>query len=71
MPVRVVLSDLDDTLFDHTTTTRIALTRVRDAVPEFTRWSLDELDARHRELLERLHVEIGRASCRERVFRVV
>lgn len=64
IPVRVVLSDLDDTLFDHSSTTRIALAEVREAVPELGRWSLDELDARHRDLLDRLHAEVlaGRLS---------
>jgi putative hydrolase of the HAD superfamily len=64
VPLRVVLSDLDDTLFDHSNTTRLALSRVRAAAPELARWSLDELDARHRDLLDRLHVEVlaGRLS---------
>jgi HAD superfamily hydrolase (TIGR01509 family) len=62
--VRVVLCDLDDTLFDHLHTTRVALERVREATPELTRWSLDELHVRHGELLERLHLEVlaGRLS---------
>jgi putative hydrolase of the HAD superfamily len=57
-PVRAVLSDLDDTLFDHRHATRQALVRVRDAAPALERWALDELEARHSEVLEALHLEV-------------
>jgi putative hydrolase of the HAD superfamily len=56
--IRVVLSDLDDTLFDHAHATRQALARLRDVTPDLARWSLDQLDARHGELLEELHAEV-------------
>jgi len=56
--LRVVLCDLDDTLFDHHGTTRIALDVVRGVDASLGSWTLDELDARHRVLLEALHVEV-------------
>jgi HAD superfamily hydrolase (TIGR01509 family) len=58
------LSDLDDTLFDHLHSTRIALARAREVVPALCCWSPSELETRHRSLLEALHLEVlaGRAS---------
>jgi len=56
--VRVVLSDLDDTLFDHQHAARAAVGALPAIAPELSRWSLDELDARHRELLDRLHIQV-------------
>lgn len=56
--VRVVLSDLDDTLFDHRRATGSALAHVREAAPAFGRWALQELEARHREVLEVLHADV-------------
>jgi len=62
--VRVVLSDLDDTLFDHAHATRRALATVRDGTPGLEGVPLDDLQARHAELLEALHLEVlaGRVS---------
>jgi HAD superfamily hydrolase (TIGR01549 family) len=62
--VRVVLSDLDDTLFDHLHATRSALAAVRACTPSFLSWSIEELEGRHRSLLETLHLEVlaGRVS---------
>jgi putative hydrolase of the HAD superfamily len=62
--VRVVLSDLDDTLFDHMHATRSSLAEVREATPGLSHWSLDDLEATHRDLLETMHVEVlaGRVS---------
>jgi putative hydrolase of the HAD superfamily len=56
--LRVILSDLDDTLFDHHRATRMALAVVREHEPALARWTLDTLDTRHRELLERLHLDV-------------
>jgi len=56
--VPVLLCDLDDTLFDHDQATRDALANLRDAYQVFGQWSLDELDARHRVLLETLHRDV-------------
>jgi len=71
-PVRVVLTDLDDTLFDHDRATRTALQRVLADDPAFTDWTLDDIDRCHRDLLERFHLEVlaGRLSTDEaRIFR--
>jgi HAD superfamily hydrolase (TIGR01549 family) len=56
--VRAVLSDLDDTLFDHRHATRTALAEVRHRTPAFGRWSLEELERRHGEALELLHLDV-------------
>jgi HAD superfamily hydrolase (TIGR01662 family) len=53
-----VLTDLDDTLFDHHRATRDALTQVREDEPCFACWTIDELDRRHRVLLEELHLGV-------------
>lgn len=54
----VLLCDLDDTLFDHQHATRAALARLQRQDARLQAWPLDELDARHRELLERFHREV-------------
>lgn len=54
----VLLCDLDDTLFDHDRATRDALADLYARHAVLTRWSLDELDARHRVWLETLHVQV-------------
>jgi putative hydrolase of the HAD superfamily len=56
--VPVLLCDLDDTLFDHDRATRDSLAELRRAHQVLGCWSLDELDARHRALLEALHIEV-------------
>jgi putative hydrolase of the HAD superfamily len=65
--VRVVLSDLDDTLFDHSYATKRSLAELCREAPELARWSIDELDERHRVLLDRLHLDVlnGRKSIDE------
>jgi HAD superfamily hydrolase (TIGR01509 family) len=62
--LRVVLSDLDDTLFDHHRATRAALTHVRSRDTALARWPFAELERRHSALLEMLHMEVlaGRMS---------
>ncbi len=55
---RVVLCDLDDTLFDHAFATRATLPAVQAMTPAFDVWSLDELDARHRRILDTLHLDV-------------
>jgi len=55
---RVVLSDLDDTLFDHAHATHAALSELRAKTPAFAAWSLDELMRRHGVVLEHLHLEV-------------
>lgn len=60
----VLLCDLDDTLFDHERATREALADLRLNYQVLSTWSLDELDVRHRHLLETLHIEVlaGRST---------
>jgi putative hydrolase of the HAD superfamily len=62
--VRAVLADLDDTLFDHRGATRDALLALAAAEPAFTQWTPAEFDARHRVVLETLHLDVlaGRRS---------
>lgn len=55
---RVVLCDLDDTLFDHSGATRDALAHVRTLSTDLGRWTLDDLDRHHRVALEDLHTEV-------------
>jgi putative hydrolase of the HAD superfamily len=58
MPLRGVLFDLDDTLFDHEHATLTALTVLRSEEPAFGEWTHDELVARHGIVLEELHHEV-------------
>ena len=58
VPVRAVLCDLDDTLFDHCRATREALAHSVASHACFSTLSLDEIDRRHRELLETLHLDV-------------
>ena len=66
-PLRAVLCDLDDTIFDHRRATRESLRQTVAGLPDFSHWSLDEIDARHRDLLEALHLDVlaGRMSVDE------
>ncbi len=56
--LRAVLSDLDDTLFDHERATRAALSIVQEGHAPLQCWGLDELCVRHRSILEELHLEV-------------
>jgi HAD superfamily hydrolase (TIGR01509 family) len=62
-----ILWDLDDTLFDHTGTSRRALAVVRSEFPALSRWSLTELHREYLELVERFHPRVlsGRLSSDE------
>ncbi len=62
--VRAVLFDLDDTLFDHSACTRVALRAIQRAFPVFAAWPFDDFERRHAALLELLHVEVlaGRST---------
>lgn len=61
---QVLLCDLDDTLFDHYGATRAALAQLRAREPRLACWTIDELDRRHRQLLEAFHLDVlgGRLS---------
>jgi putative hydrolase of the HAD superfamily len=54
-PVRGVLADLDDTLFDHRHATRAALGVLHAEVPAFQAWAAEEFASRHSDILELLH----------------
>jgi putative hydrolase of the HAD superfamily len=56
--VRVLLSDLDDTLFDHQHATRAALAALRETDPRLQQWDLESLKVRHHALLEQFHLEV-------------
>jgi putative hydrolase of the HAD superfamily len=50
--VKTVLFDLDDTLFDHTHSTRIGLNAVRQRYDRFGRKSIDELERDYLQILD-------------------
>lgn len=58
MTTRVVLFDLDDTLFDHTYATMDALGALQGVYPWFRALSVGELQGRHSRLLEQFHLEV-------------
>lgn len=57
-PIKAVLFDLDDTLFDHSYSSRCGLDAVRQAYPCFQPYALDDLFAAHSEILEKLHLRV-------------
>jgi HAD superfamily hydrolase (TIGR01549 family) len=57
-PVRAVLFDLDDTLFDHLHGARCALTSVHQLHPAFAAAPFDEFSRAHARVLERLHARV-------------
>ena len=64
MPLRGILFDLDDTLFDHDRATEHALVNLRATEPVFGVWTDEELLRRHSVELEAMHLEVlaGRQS---------
>jgi HAD superfamily hydrolase (TIGR01549 family) len=52
VPVRLVLFDMDDTLFDHSLTCRAALRQIRAEESGFRTWPLEELWGEYRRLLD-------------------
>jgi putative hydrolase of the HAD superfamily len=59
---KVVLLDLDDTLFDHTHSSRTALGALRDAFEPFARLELDALHRIHARNLEKMHALVLRGE---------
>jgi putative hydrolase of the HAD superfamily len=55
---RAVLIDLDDTLFDHRASARSALQAAAAADPALGRCDFEALEARHRLILEDLHLRV-------------
>lgn len=66
-PVRGVLFDMDDTLFDHNFATHCATGALRASESALAVWTLEELRRRHSEVLEIVHKEVigGRLSVDE------
>ena len=56
--VRVVLCDLDDTLFDHHRASELALEKLRDVERDLAHEPFDVQIARHRNLLDTYHREL-------------
>ena len=56
--MRVVLFDLDDTLFDQRHCSRAGLVAVQQAYPDRVPGSIDDMEATYRELLEQWHVKV-------------
>ena len=57
-PIKAVLFDLDDTLFDHYHSMQAGLLAMQQAYPGLKRWSLQDLTNTYVELLESLHVQV-------------
>jgi putative hydrolase of the HAD superfamily len=56
--MRVVLFDLDDTLFDHQYCSRAGLAAVQEAYAGRIQGSIEEVEATYRELLEAWHLKV-------------
>lgn len=57
-PVRAVLFDLDDTLFDHLHCARTALTCVHQSMPAFAAAAFDAFSRAHARVLEEVHARV-------------
>ncbi len=57
-PLRAVLLDLDDTLFDHRGATTRSLTRLRAEFEALGTWTIDDLAERYGRILERVHLDV-------------
>ena len=66
---KLVLFDMDDTVFDHTLTCRAALQKVRSEEPGLSARSLDELWTEYLRLLDRQSPEISAAPSEYARFR--
>jgi putative hydrolase of the HAD superfamily len=56
--MRAFLFDLDDTLFDHAHSTRVALRAIREHVPALAAIPVDVLEAQHALVLEEVHLQV-------------
>jgi putative hydrolase of the HAD superfamily len=61
-PIKAVLFDLDDTLFDHLHSTRQGLLAVCEAYPDLQQRSLDVLFADYTRLLDEVHLRVLEGS---------
>lgn len=57
-PIKAILFDLDDTLFDHLHSTRQGLLAVREAYPALQQHALDMLFADYTRLLDEVHLSM-------------
>jgi HAD superfamily hydrolase (TIGR01549 family) len=57
-PVKAVLFDLDDTLFDHRHSSHASLEALRSGHPCFQQSALTELEQFHRDILEEVHLQV-------------
>ncbi len=62
MPLKAVLFDLDDSLYDHQYGSRAALAALYGQYPAFQQISLDELERQHSQLLEEYHLRMLRGE---------
>ena len=58
MPGAAVFFDLDDTLFDHSSSARAGLGALRDEFPAFGRRAFEELEQLHSGILETMHARV-------------
>lgn len=58
MPLKAILFDLDDTLFDHRHSSRCGLEVVYAQYPCFQQKSFDEFERSHHDILEALHLKL-------------
>jgi putative hydrolase of the HAD superfamily len=58
MPLKAVLFDLDDTLYDHQHSSRSALAALHGRYACFQHLTLDELERQHTALLDRYHARV-------------
>src|SRR5579859_5228502 len=61
-PIKAVLFDLDDTLFDHLHSTRQGLVAICEAYPNLQQCSLDVLFADYTRLLDEVHLRVLEGS---------
>jgi HAD superfamily hydrolase (TIGR01509 family) len=59
-PIRAVLFDLDDTLFDHSYSVRASLSALREAHPALASRPLDDLERDYHALLDEIHIRFLR-----------
>ncbi len=55
--IKAILFDLDDTLFDHRNSSKFALTRLKNAYPCFDTVTIGDMEKKHLELLEDIHIK--------------
>jgi putative hydrolase of the HAD superfamily len=54
--IKAIIFDLDDTLFDHRGSSRLALSKLKNSHSCFDAVTLDEIEKKHLEMLEEIHI---------------